>query len=129
MYKILVIEDDYLICDNIRELLELNDYQVQSSYGGKVGIELAKTFLPDVVLCDRMMGDIDGFNVLNALRAHPETAHIPFVFLTAMADRESIRQGMDAGADDYVVKPFSTDELLETVNVWLNYKHSLNASH
>jgi DNA-binding response OmpR family regulator len=128
MYKILVIEDDKLICSNIMELLELNDYAVLGSNNGMEGIEVAKSFQPDLILCDRMMDDLNGCMVLRAIRTHPLTARIPFIFLSAMADREAIREGMDAGADDYIVKPFTTGELLETVKVWVEYKYSLRVT-
>jgi DNA-binding response OmpR family regulator len=125
MYKILVIEDEKLICENIVELLELNHYQVRGVNSGWAGLEAVRTFQPDLILCDRMMDDLNGFQVLAALKAQPFSASIPFIFLTAMADRESIREGMDAGADDYVVKPFTADELLETVSVWVDYRRGL----
>jgi DNA-binding response OmpR family regulator len=103
----------------------MNGFELQSAYNGKMGIAIAQAFHPDLILCDWMMDDMDGFEVLKTIRSNTSLSTIPFVFLTALTDRESIRLGMDAGADDYVAKPFTIAELLETVNVWVDYKHSL----
>jgi DNA-binding response OmpR family regulator len=125
MPKILVVEDDKLINANIVELLQMNDYDARGACNGKTGIRLLQEFQPDIVLCDQMMDEVDGMGVLQFVRSQPQTSSIPFIFLTAMADRDAIREGMSAGADDYVVKPFNASELLETINVWLDYRRSL----
>ena len=90
-----------------------------SAPDGRAGIQLARDFLPNLILCDITMPEMDGFEVLRDLRSNPLTANIPFVFLTAQADRASLRQGMALGADDYVTKPFTSDELLAAIHTRL----------
>lgn len=98
--KILVIEDDAGIRNNVALMLKLERYTVASAENGRARVELAKTFLPDLILCDINMPLMDGFAVLEALRADARLADTPFVFLTAMQDRTSQRRGMNLGADD-----------------------------
>ncbi|MEO1401142.1 MAG: response regulator [Cyanobacteria bacterium J06635_1] len=119
MNKILVIEDEAQVRENIREILELNDYTVLSADNGQAGLQVAQTQLPDLVLCDVMMPVMDGYGVLESLRQTTQTATIPFVFLTAKADRANLRQGMNLGADDYLTKPFETRELLAAIHARL----------
>ncbi len=119
MPKILVIEDEEMIRENLIELLEAEEFEPIGAGNGKAGIELAKAHLPDLIICDVMMPELDGFSVLNSLRSCQETATIPFIFLTAKADKISRRQGMSLGADDYVTKPFTTVELLEAIAIRL----------
>ncbi|MEM9164457.1 MAG: response regulator, partial [Cyanobacteria bacterium P01_F01_bin.4] len=119
MNKILVIEDEAQVRENIREILELNDYTVLSADNGQAGLQVAQTQLPDLVLCDVMMPVMDGYGVLESLRQTTQTAAIPFVFLTAKADRANLRQGMNLGADDYLTKPFETRELLAAIQARL----------
>lgn len=119
MPKILVIEDEQLIRENLIELLEAENFELIGAGNGKLGVELAKAHLPDLIICDVMMPELDGFGVLNSLRSCQETATIPFIFLTAKADRMSLRQGMSLGADDYVTKPFTAAELLEAIAIRL----------
>lgn len=122
MNKVLVIEDQAAIRANILELLDAEGYAVMGAENGRVGVQLAREFLPDVIVSDIIMPEQDGYEVLLALRQHPATATIPFIFLTAKADKSDWRQGMNLGADDYLVKPFTHQELLEAICVRLE-KH------
>lgn len=115
MKKILVIEDEPDVRDNLREILELENFLPVLAADGREGIAAAKRELPDLILCDVIMPEQDGHDVLANLRADPATARIPFVFLTAQGKRDDIRAGMNLGADDYLVKPVKVDELLETI--------------
>ena len=115
MKKILVIEDDFSVRSNILDLLEAEDFNAIGAENGFIGALWAQQHLPDLIICDVMMPEVDGYEVLNALRSQPTTATIPFIFLTAMADKTNIRYGMEMGADDYVTKPFTTEELLNAI--------------
>ena len=114
--KVLVIEDEPSIRNNIMLMLKVEHYAAVGAENGRVGVELARSDPPDLILCDVMMPEMDGFAVLEALRAEPRFAEIPFIFLTALDDRSSMRRGMNLGADDYLPKPFTRNELLEAVN-------------
>jgi len=114
--KVLVIEDEPSIRNNIMLMLKVERYAATGAENGRVGLELARRDPPDLILCDVMMPEMDGFAVLEALRAEPRFAEIPFIFLTALDDRSSTRRGMNLGADDYLPKPFTRNELLEAVN-------------
>jgi DNA-binding LytR/AlgR family response regulator len=116
MYKLLIIEDETDIRENIKEIFELNGYEVYTSANGSEGIKLALKYNPDIILCDIMMPIMDGLEVKQALGKKKQTASIPFIYLTARADIQSIREGMDFGADDYIVKPIRAEELVCTVN-------------
>ena len=122
MAKILVIEDEESIRENILELLEAENFEALGAANGKVGIKMAIAQMPDLILCDMMMPEIDGQGVLKALRAEPVTATIPFIFLTAKADKTDIRLGMEQGADDYITKPCTPQELLKAIAIRLE-KH------
>lgn len=115
MKKILVIEDEPAVRGNILELLEAEDFEVVGAENGFIGAMWAQEYLPDLIICDVMMPEVDGYEVLSALRQVPATAAIPFIFLTAMVDKADIRQGMDLGADDYLTKPFTRSELLGAI--------------
>ncbi len=114
--KILLIEDNLEMRENTSEILELADYQVIATSNGKLGVELALKEKPDLIICDIMMPVLDGYGVLEALSKEEETSSIPFIFLTAKAERSDFRKGMDQGADDYLTKPFDDLELLSAVN-------------
>ncbi|KJH70779.1 response regulator [Aliterella atlantica] len=115
MKKILVIEDEPPVRANILELLEAEEFEAVGAENGFIGAIWAQEHLPDLIICDVMMPEVDGYEVLSALRQVPTTATIPFIFLTAMADKADIRQGMDLGADDYLTKPFTRAELLGAI--------------
>lgn len=115
MTKILVIEDEELVRENLLDLLEAENFDTISAANGKIGLNLAISEIPDLILCDMMMPEIDGYGVLTALRQEPATATIPFIFLTAKSAKADFRQGMDMGADDYLTKPFTRAELLSAI--------------
>jgi DNA-binding NarL/FixJ family response regulator len=119
MKRILVIEDEPQTRENLVTILEMEGYQPLTASDGRAGLEAAKRELPDLVLCDVMMPEMDGYAVLEGLRAHPETISIPFIFLTAKGDRKDLRAGMNLGADDYLSKPVTTAELLDAIGTRL----------
>ena len=116
MKKILVIEDNGEVRENLEEILELSGYDVLTAEDGKVGVEKALTDPPDLILCDVMMPHLDGFGVLNILSKKSSTANVPFIFLTAKAEKSDFRRGMNLGADDYITKPFHLAELNSRIN-------------
>jgi CRP-like cAMP-binding protein/AmiR/NasT family two-component response regulator len=122
MKKILLIEDNQDVRENTAEILELANYQVVTAENGKIGIEKAQEFKPDIVLCDIMMPLMDGFQVLRTFEKDSSMASTPFIFLTAKTDRSDMRMGMSLGADDYLTKPYEEHELLEAIACRLN-KH------
>ena len=115
MTKILVIEDEEAVRENLLDLLESENFETITAANGAIGIDLAVSAVPDLILCDMMMPEIDGYGVLKALRQEPLTATIPFIFLTAKSAKSDFRQGMDMGADDYLTKPFTRAELLSAI--------------
>jgi len=117
--KILIIEDQAAMRRNIALLLEIAGYQVFTAENGRVGVEAARKHLPDLVLCDVMMPELDGHGVVQTLRAETATATTPFIFLTAKGDKSDIRLGMNFGADDYLTKPVIRDDLLAAVQARL----------
>lgn len=119
MKKILLIEDNNEMRENTSEILSLANYAVLTAENGKIGVEAAKKDKPDLIICDIMMPDLDGYGVLHILSKDPETAGIPFIFLTAKAEKSDMRKGMNLGADDYLTKPFDDTELLSAVEVRL----------
>ncbi len=119
MKKILVIEDNNDVRENIAEILELSNYKVFTAENGKVGVELALTKSPDLIICDIMMPVLDGYGVLHLLNKHIETFGIPFIFLTAKTEKTDVRKGMALGADDYITKPFDGIDLLHAIEVRL----------
>lgn len=116
MKKVLIIEDETSIRNNIMLMLKAERYSPSGAENGRVGLEMAQRDPPDLVLCDVMMPEMDGFAVLEALRADPRLTAIPFIFLTALDDRPNMRRGMNLGADDYLPKPFTRNELMEAIN-------------
>ncbi len=115
MKKILIIEDDIALRENTAELLELENYEVITAPNGKIGIEKSISHLPDIIICDIMMPELDGYGVLQAVSNNNATSHIPFIFLSAKTEHKEIRKGMDMGADDYLTKPFDEQELLSAI--------------
>jgi len=115
MRKILVIEDEQAVRANIIELLEAEEFNVVGAENGFIGALWAQEYLPDLIVCDVRMPELNGYEVLEALRQVPSTATIPFIFLTANADKADMRQGMELGADDYLTKPFTRAELLSAI--------------
>lgn len=115
MKTVLLIEDDADMRENTAEILELANYRVLKAANGKQGVEFARREKPDLVLCDIMMPELDGYGVLHLLGRDPATAELPFIFLSAKAERGDVRRGMELGADDYLTKPFEESELLNAV--------------
>jgi len=120
MKKILLIEDNPDVRENTAEILGLAQYSVLTAENGKEGVQLALKEHPDLIICDIMMPVLDGHGVLHLLSKNEATAGIPFIFLTAKADRSDIRKGMSMGADDYLTKPFDDEELLNAIETRLN---------
>lgn len=116
MKKILVIEDNKDILENIAEILELSNYQAITSPDGKSGIEQALISKPDLILCDIMMPELDGYGVLHIVQQNPDLEQTPFIFLTAKTEQNEIRKGMSLGADDYITKPFDPTDLLNAID-------------
>ena len=125
--KVLIIEDNDDIRENVIEILELAGYTVASANNGKVGVDLAFQDIPDIILCDIMMPEMDGYGVLYMLSKRPETIAIPFIFLTAKAEHFDRRKGMEMGADDYLTKPFDDMELLNAIESRLKKKEGQQA--
>lgn len=117
--RILVIDDDAKLRQQCAELLRLEGYEVGEARNGREGVDRARKDVPDLVLCDITMPEMNGHRVLEALRAEPRTAHVPFVFLTGWGEQGDLRTGMNLGADDYLVKPVVPDELAAAVRARL----------
>ena len=128
MNKILIIEDEFLIRENLLERLKAEGFETVGAENGLDGVKLALTERPDLIICDVMMPKLDGYEVLKTLRQNPNTAPIPFIFLTAKADKAALRQGMELGADDYLTKPFTKTELLSAIATRLE-KHAVVAQY
>ncbi len=116
MKKILIIEDESELCDGIAEVLKFEGYSPFQSENGLNGLKLADELSPDLILCDIVMPDIDGYEVLKRFRKGQNRRPVPFIFITALNDRRNYRQGMEMGADDYLTKPFTRNELLNAVS-------------
>ncbi|HLN96355.1 MAG TPA: response regulator [Flavobacterium sp.] len=125
MNTILVIEDNKDILDNIAEILRLARYEVLTADNGKAGLEIALQEVPDLIVCDVMMPELDGYGVLYLLHRKRETEHIPFVFITTRSERTDLRKAMEMGADDYLIKPFEDIELLHAIESQLKKRESL----
>jgi len=119
MTKILIIEDEPQIRDIIQEILECEGYRTLEADNGLTGLQLAQKSPPDLIVCDVMMPELDGFDVLQGIRKDPGIGSIPMIFLTAKTDRASVRKGMNLGADDYITKPFTHSELLSAIDAQL----------
>jgi DNA-binding response OmpR family regulator len=129
MKKILVIDDNTEIRENTAEILTLGNYNVITAPNGKIGVELALKENPDLIVCDIMMPELDGYGVLHLLKKNDSTQHIPFIFLTAKTERTDFRKGMELGADDYVTKPFDDLELLTAIEVRLRKSDIVQAQY
>lgn len=129
MKHILIIDDHTEIRENIAEILNLGGYQTSMAENGKRGVELAMSSPPDLIICDIMMPELDGYGVLHLLRKHAATQHIPFIFLTAKVERTDFRKGMEMGADDFITKPFDDIELLNAIEVRLKKQEILRSKY
>ncbi|RYD31034.1 MAG: response regulator transcription factor [Verrucomicrobiaceae bacterium] len=123
--RILVIEDQAAMRRNVALMLEMEGFEVLTADNGRTGLEAARSQRPDLILCDVMMPEMDGYAVVQTLRAEPEHASVPFVFLTARSDKADLRIGMNFGADDYLTKPVVRDDLLAAVQVRLDRAQAL----
>ncbi|MBE9128689.1 MULTISPECIES: response regulator [unclassified Coleofasciculus] len=115
MKTILIIEDEEYVREIICEILKAENFEVFDAENGRIGVQLAEEKQPDLIICDVMMPELDGYGVIDQLRQNPATEAIPFIFLTARADKSDLRYGMELGADDYLTKPFTQDELLGAI--------------
>ncbi len=120
MKKVLLIEDNEDVRETTADILELANYKVDTAENGKIGIAKTKKFKPDIILCDIMMPELNGYGVLQILSKSSKTAGIPFIFLTAKSEKADMRKGMNLGADDYLTKPFEENELLDAIECRLN---------
>lgn len=125
MAKILIIEDEAEIREILVEILSEADHETFMAENGRLGLELARQVCPELVICDVMMPELDGYGVLNAVRQDPNLETVPFIFLTAKAEKSQVRQGMQLGADDYLPKPFTISELLGTVETRLQRRATI----
>ena len=116
MKTVLVIEDNLEIRENMCEILELEGFRVIAATDGTAGLQMATEDLPHVILCDILMPSLDGYGVLTAIRKNPETKNIPFIYVTASAEKSEVKLAMDMGADGYVRKPFDVNDLMEAIN-------------
>jgi len=125
---VLLIEDNQEMAENICSILKLAQYNVLSAPNGKIGVQIAQEQHPDLILCDVMMPELDGYGVLHILNSDPATSHIPFIFLTAKADKGDLRAGMNLGADDYMTKPFEGLDLLKVVEIRLKKSQRIKSN-
>lgn len=125
MTTVLVIEDELTVRESLVDLLEIEGFRAIAADNGKTGLTMALKEHPDLVLCDISMPGLDGFGVLQKLRENPDTGAIPFVFLTARTKKVEFRRGMELGADDYLFKPFTIDELLSAIAARLTKQAAL----
>lgn len=119
MKKVLVIEDEPEMRRNITTLLRYYDYEAIAAENGRAGIEAVRREKPDLILCDVMMPELDGYAVIQALQNDPSLARIPFIFLTAKGEKEDLRSGMNLGADDYLTKPVANADLIQAIETRL----------
>jgi DNA-binding response OmpR family regulator len=117
--KILIIEDEDTIRENIGDMLRADNFIVIEAEDGRIGVQMALAENPNLIICDVMMPEVDGYDVIEEIMTHATTNLIPFIFLTAKTTKEDLRKGMDLGADDYLTKPFTRKELLDAVNTRL----------
>ncbi|MCK5638189.1 MAG: response regulator [Flavobacteriaceae bacterium] len=114
--KILLVEDDKILRDNTAEILQLANYEVITAENGKLGIEKAHVFKPDIIICDILMPELDGYGVLQIAVRDSALQKVPFIFMSAKTNHDDVRKGMDMGACDYITKPFDESELLSAVS-------------
>lgn len=120
MKKILIIEDELPVRMGIKDLLEIKNYKVFDTRSGKEGLKIAEEELPDLIICDIKMPEMDGYSVLKKISENENLATIPFIFLTAKTEMTDLRYGMNLGADDYIVKPFLAKDLYKAIEVRIN---------
>ena len=119
MKKILLIEDTNDILENLTEYLQMEGFEILVANNGKTGVELAREFIPDLIICDVLMRDMDGHEVLHLLLGTDSTNQIPFIFSTSMSEKHDRMESLKLGADDYIVKPFDPETLLKMARTWI----------
>jgi len=119
MQTILVIEDNQEILENLIEYLEMEGYKILVANNGQRGIELARELIPDLIICDVLMREMDGHEVLHLLLDSAKTYEIPFIFSTSMSEKVNRAEALKLGADDYIIKPFELEDLLKMVKTWI----------
>jgi CheY-like chemotaxis protein len=131
MKSILLIEDNEDILRNLIEYFELEGYKILFANNGKEGVEVAREFVPDLIICDVLMGEMDGHEVLRLLLNTTITSEIPFIFSTSNSKKVDRAQALALGADDYIIKPFELEELLFMAKKWIKTgkKHNSLKSH
>lgn len=128
--KILIIEDDLNVRENVKEILLAEGFEVITAENGSKGYQKAVEVLPDLILCDLLMPEMNGYEVIHFIKENPLTREIPFIFLTAKVDLADIRKGMETGADDYITKPFTVKSLLKAIQIRLDkYDNSKKKMH
>jgi two-component system, sensor histidine kinase and response regulator len=127
--EILVIEDDLILLDQVVSILQHQGYTVRGTDSGKIGLQLAAEKPPEVMLCDIQLPDMEGYDILSSVRHTPSTSATPFIFMTARVSREDMRRGMELGADDYLTKPFTSEELLKAVETQLKKQEQLHEAY
>lgn len=120
MRKVLVVEDEVILRQNMEEIISLHGFEVKSAENGEAGLLLARSFRPDLILCDIKMPRFDGFWLIEQIRNEPGLQSVPFIFVSAKVDRRDVREGMELGADDYITKPFTSNELIHAINARLD---------
>lgn len=128
MQKILVIEDDILVRENVQTILELENFEVFTAGTGEEAIQKINSNKLDLILCDVMLPDMEGFDILDRISKKENVKNIPFIFLTARSEMQDLRKGMNLGADDYITKPFHINELLKVINIRLEKSKNRNPS-
>ena len=119
MQTILVIEDNEEILENLIEYMEMEGYKILAANNGQRGVELARELIPDLIICDVLMGGMDGHEVLRLLLDSAKTNEIPFIFSTSMSEKVNRAEALKLGADDYIIKPFELEDLLKMVKTWI----------
>jgi DNA-binding NarL/FixJ family response regulator len=116
MRKVLIVEDEIVLRNNMEEIISLHGFEVKSAENGEAGLLLARHFQPDLILCDIKMPRYDGFWLIEQIRNEVGLQTVPFIFVSAKVDRRDVREGMELGADDYITKPFTSNELIQAIN-------------
>lgn len=120
MFKIIVVEDTLVIREELTDILVMEGYQVLEADNGKIGFELALKELPDLIISDILMPEIDGYEMYEKLQSNSKTRLIPLIFLSAKAEKEDIKNGMDIGAENYLTKPIDINKLLNAIKINLD---------
>ena len=119
MKTILLIDDNYFILENLTEYLEIEGFKILVANNGKMGVELAREFIPDLIICDVLMPQMDGHEVLRLLLDTAKTYEIPFIFSTSMSEKIERAEALELGADDYIIKPYDLETLLAMAKAWI----------